>query len=146
MSLLLIDIDYFKSYNDHYGHQQGDECLHRVAQVLSAKLMRGTDFIARYGGEEFVCVLPDTGLEHAVRQAEALRLAVESAQLPHEKPTVSNFVTVSVGVGCLVPEQKTLVSELVSQADQALYMAKSQGRNRVCTMKYAYKYKASVSN
>lgn len=132
MSVIIMDIDHFKAYNDLYGHQAGDECLQRVAQALAGELMRATDFVARYGGEEFVCVLSETNLENAMKVAERLRAVVESAGLAHEKSLTSDVVTISVGVASMIAEQGKNIGSLVSMSDKALYQAKNQGRNRVC--------------
>jgi diguanylate cyclase (GGDEF)-like protein len=134
VSLILCDIDHFKTYNDFYGHQQGDDCLCKVAQTIQAAVKRPGDLVARYGGEEFVAVLPDTTLEAAQLLAESVRKAVEVAILPHEKSTTADYVTLSLGVATLAAtaEQsiEQQVHQLINEADQALYQAKSQGRNR----------------
>lgn len=131
LSVIIIDIDHFKAYNDFYGHQSGDECLRRVAQILSGALKRATDFIARYGGEEFVCVLPETSLDNAVIVAEGLRTAIESARLEHERSLTQDVITISAGVACMTPGAEQTIGDLVSLADKALYKAKNEGRNRV---------------
>ncbi len=130
-SLLMIDIDFFKRYNDSYGHQAGDECLKLVAQTLKNGLQRPTDFVARYGGEEFVVVLPGTHARGALRVAESLRKAVWALKLPHEGSEADEHVTISVGVGTAVPMVKHQPEDLLRIADEALYTAKEAGRNRV---------------
>lgn len=130
VAAIMIDIDHFKNYNDHYGHQQGDECLRQVARLLGNYLHRPTDLLVRYGGEEFLVVLPDTGLNGAAKVAEAMRRGVERRRFPHAAASVGHFVTVSVGVAARSVRSFTF-QELLSSADQALYKAKDRGRNRV---------------
>ena len=131
LSLLMIDIDHFKSYNDNYGHQQGDDCLRRVSTALGQALKRPGDFAARYGGEEFAIVLPNTDADGAMVVAETLRENVAELRLPNPGSQVSDQVTVSVGVCSLIPEPGVAVEALISAADKALYTAKSKGRNQV---------------
>lgn len=130
LSLLMVDVDYFKQYNDGYGHQAGDECLKTVAATLREKLRRPADIVARYGGEEFAAVLPDTAQEGAVRVAEAMNSAIQQLGIPHER-SVFGSLTVSVGVATLVPLQIEGLPRLLSAADWALYEAKREGRNCV---------------
>jgi diguanylate cyclase (GGDEF)-like protein/PAS domain S-box-containing protein len=132
LALILIDIDHFKDYNDHYGHQAGDLCLRQIAQLLAAGLKRPGDFIARYGGEEFVAVLPDTSPAGACRIAEAMRQAVQAAHYPHARSPVAGCVTISLGIGAVRPSAAQSPAPLVAAADRALYAAKQGGRNRVC--------------
>lgn len=131
LSLIMIDIDHFKSYNDTHGHQAGDHCLKRVAGALSRGIKRPSDLVARYGGEEFAVVLPGTSLEGAERLAEALRAEVESMDLSREVPG-SGRVTISAGVATTLPSRESGSALLVKAADEALYRAKRGGRNRVC--------------
>ena len=131
LALLMIDVDHFKQYNDTYGHLRGDDCLVKVAQVLSGCLQRAGDLIARYGGEEFVILLPGVELEGATRVAEACRAAIFDAHLTHDSSTVSPWVTVSVGVAAMRPIYDKSCTLLVEEADVALYQAKQDGRNRV---------------
>lgn len=130
ISLILCDIDYFKPYNDHYGHQAGDECLQRVARVLREVLQRPADLVARYGGEEFVVVLPRTEQDGALLIAEAMRGRVERLDVPHDYARGFNVVTVSAGVATLKPTSGNRLQDLIALADRALYQAKQQGRNR----------------
>ena len=130
ISVVMIDIDYFKPYNDTYGHQQGDACLQQVASALSAGLKRPSDFIARYGGEEFVAVLPDTGIEGAGSLAEAMRESVVRLALEHTASKVCPQVTISLGVASAIPGRESVHAELIKKADDALYAAKQGGRNR----------------
>lgn len=132
LSLLMLDIDYFKAYNDHYGHQQGDACLVRVATELASMLQRPLDLIARYGGEEFAVVLPEMDEAHSREMAEAMRTRVESLGITHMHAKEKQHVTISVGVATLVSPQSADVHALIGAADRALYEAKRQGRNRVC--------------
>lgn len=131
MSLIMIDVDSFKIYNDVYGHQAGDECLRQVARILKDALRRPGDMLCRYGGEEFAVVLPDTPVAGAAIVAENLRLAVEVAGLPHMHSKVAQHVTLSLGVATVTPQEGLSVEALVALADKALYQAKSDGRNRV---------------
>lgn len=129
LAVVMADVDQFKRYNDAFGHQQGDDCLHRVAQAMAAQLKRSGDLIARYGGEEFILLLPELELEQAGQLAEALRRAVWDLALPHQTP--SGRVTLSLGVATRVPTAGCRPEALIQAADQALYGAKSQGRNQV---------------
>lgn len=135
LSLIMVDIDFFKVFNDTYGHQAGDDCLKRVAAALRDALKRPADIVARYGGEEFAAVLPDTDLDGAVVVAEAMRLDVEALGISHNKSAylskVSNYVTISLGVASIIPNEASSPERLVSMADNALYKAKEEGRNRV---------------
>jgi diguanylate cyclase (GGDEF)-like protein len=133
MSLLMADVDFFKAFNDAYGHQAGDGCLRRVAGVVNNVSHRPGDLAARYGGEEFVIVLPETDLKGARAVAEALRARVEGLRIRNPGSTVSDVLTLSVGVASLVPTPHSLVPDLMVVADQALYRAKRNGRNRVVT-------------
>ncbi|HWQ61902.1 MAG TPA: diguanylate cyclase, partial [Negativicutes bacterium] len=131
LTLVMIDVDNFKYYNDTYGHQAGDECLRRVADVLRANVKRTTDLIARYGGEEFVAVLPATDAVGAAEVAESLRAAVEALAIPHTASSVSDVITVSLGAATVFPGPGDSPTDIVAMADQAMYQAKQQGRNRV---------------
>ncbi|MBN1242262.1 MAG: GGDEF domain-containing protein [Spirochaetales bacterium] len=131
LACLMIDIDHFKSYNDHYGHLEGDECLRRVAACLVASLERATDFVGRYGGEEFLVLLPRVDGLGARLVAERLRKAVERLHIVHVANRAIGVVTISVGVAAKVPRPDGDASVLVREADVALYLAKSRGRNRV---------------
>lgn len=131
LSLLMIDVDYFKPFNDHYGHGVGDTCLIRIAQAMQAQVSRPMDLLARYGGEEFVVLLPGTGLEGARTVAESLRRTVAALQIPHALSAVATHVTVSIGVASLAQSGPKSTSDLLRLADQALYRAKQAGRNQV---------------
>lgn len=131
ISMILVDVDMFKAYNDHYGHQQGDDTLKLVANTLSSVLNRPADLLARYGGEEFVVVLPDTGLEGAVNMAERFRQKIMGLKQEHSV-SEAGIVTISAGVGsCDAGESDSSPERLLEKADRALYAAKDKGRNRV---------------
>lgn len=138
LSLLLVDIDSFKAYNDHFGHQQGDTCLATVAQALAAKLKRPADVAARYGGEEFAAILPDTSLEQAERHANAIREHVMGLALAHAPAAHWPMVTLSIGVAAYDRAGPSEPTALVAAADKALYVAKREGRNRVVVHAPAY--------
>jgi len=131
VSLIMLDIDHFKPYNDNYGHQEGDECLKKVAAAIAKTVKRAADLTARYGGEEFMAVLPATDMHGALAIAEKLRITVELLRIPHAHSSAANIVTVSVGVASLVPAHGLDHSNLVKLVDTALYAAKHDGRNRV---------------
>lgn len=130
LAVIMMDIDFFKKYNDGYGHQGGDDCLKGVAKTLNASLHRPGDFIARYGGEEFVVILPNTDAKGAAEVAECLRANVQAANIPHAYSAVANHVSVSLGVAAMQPDEASTPADLLAKADEALYKAKEQGRNR----------------
>lgn len=130
LSLVLLDIDFFKKYNDNYGHQGGDDCLRQVASALYKAMHRPGDFIARYGGEEFVAILPDTDSAGAATIAESMRASVEALNISHAFSLAADHVTISLGVATIIPDSTLNPKELVETADGALYKAKEQGRNR----------------
>ena len=133
LSVLMIDVDFFKRYNDTYGHLAGDDCLRRVATAIRAALRRPADVVARYGGEEFSCILPETPLDHAAAIANALDRDIRALEIPHSSSDAAAVVTVSIGV-CTKPAGVTSVAtELVDQADAQLYRAKHGGRAQVCS-------------
>jgi diguanylate cyclase (GGDEF)-like protein len=131
LSLILADVDHFKAYNDHYGHQAGDDALKQIAARMTKCLRRPADLVARYGGEEFVVVLPETNRGGALRVAELLRVAIEELAIPHGWSSAANKVTLSLGVACTTSESVPTPEALLADADQALYSAKHAGRNRV---------------
>lgn len=132
LSIIMIDVDHFKSYNDHHGHPAGDACLVQVADTVQRCLRRPGDLVARYGGEEFIAVLNRASQSQALAAAERVREAIESLNLPHEAPITHGRVTASIGVATLFPaERQTSAERLIAQADEALYQAKNRGRNRV---------------
>jgi diguanylate cyclase (GGDEF)-like protein len=130
LAVAMIDVDLFKSYNDHYGHQLGDNCLRNVARIFSQRVCRAGDLIARYGGEEFAFVGPATDIVSAQHFVETMRLALEKLALPHALSPMGR-VTVSIGLAAVIPVEGQDPGALVKQADEALYQAKAQGRNRV---------------
>ena len=132
LAFIIADIDHFKCYNDHYGHQQGDECLRTVADAIGASVFRPADMTARYGGEEFAIVMPDTDLAGALAVAERIGSAVRNKGIPHAASVTAPHVTLSLGVASLVPASKSTPDILIAAADTALYRAKRAGRN--CTL------------
>lgn len=135
LSLIVIDIDYFKQYNDHYGHLLGDECLIKVAQTINSLPMRSTDLFARYGGEEFVLLLPNASLDSAIEIAEKCRAAIQNLAIPHEAAKSGSTVTISLGVASATPVPDKGADELLAEADRMLYQSKQLGRNRVTSSK-----------
>ena len=130
-SLVMIDLDFFKVYNDTYGHQKGDVCLKEVATAIDETMKRPADMAARYGGEEFALILPETSPEGAMGLAEKLRKSIFDLNLEHKNSSVDNRVTVSMGVATLKVDKESNYSDLITKADKALYAAKNDGRNRV---------------
>jgi len=132
IGLLMIDVDFFKNYNDHYGHLAGDACLQAIAKAASCKIVRAIDLLARFGGEEFVVMLPNTDMDGAHKVALSICEAVSKLQIPHAASSVADHVTVSVGVASILPDRQSTADHAVAAADRALYCAKQHGRNRVC--------------
>lgn len=138
LSLIMIDIDYFKLYNDAYGHLRGDDCLRQVAQTLQSKLKRKNDFVGRYGGEEFMVILPGVDHHDAMHLAEALRSGIQALGMSHAQSKNDKVVTISLGISALTHFNSADQPDmLIHCADQALYQAKSLGRNQVCFLPYA---------
>lgn len=131
LSLIMIDIDFFKPFNDTYGHQGGDDCLKKVASTIGGAAQRPADLAARYGGEEFAFILPLTDTNGALLIGEKLRSAVEELQIPHEGSKVKSTVTISLGCATIAPDRDAKPEELIERADKALYHAKENGRNKV---------------
>lgn len=134
LSLIMIDIDNFKEYNDTYGHQQGDQCLKEAASVLDKKTKRAADFAARYGGEEFAVILPGTAKDGALKIAEDIRKGIMNLKIEHKNSSTSDYITVSLGVSSIKVEKEIdqgLIRSFIEQADQALYQAKENGKNQV---------------
>lgn len=131
LSLIMCDVDFFKLFNDTYGHQSGDDCLKSVARAMKGVARRAGDCVARYGGEEFAVILPVTGKKNAVFIAEKIRQTLEKKAIAHTKSSVAPFVTLSLGVATVIPDDQGTPELLIKCADDALYLAKSSGRNRV---------------
>jgi diguanylate cyclase (GGDEF)-like protein len=131
LSLILFDVDYFKNYNDHYGHPQGDLCLARIAQCVRKVVKRPADLVARYGGEEFVVILPDTDGQGARIVAQRIQGAIAKLAIAHQASGTTDHVTVSLGIATEIPQTDGSFKHLIAKADQALYQAKAQGRNQV---------------
>ena len=131
ISLLMIDVDYFKAYNDTYGHLAGDEALRQVAKAIRANSSRPSDLPARYGGEEFALVLPSTSPGGARLLAEKLRQTIAGMNIPHVAPSQGSSLTVSIGLATMVPQVGSHSRQLIQSADQGLYAAKHNGRNQV---------------
>lgn len=134
LSLIMCDVDFFKSYNDRYLHPNGDKCLIKVAMAMRNTVRRSGDLVARYGGEEFAIVLPNTNALGAASVAENVRTAIKNLQIAHEASSVCPYVTISVGVSTIIPNQSNDFQALIHAADRALYQSKSQGRDRVSTL------------
>jgi diguanylate cyclase (GGDEF)-like protein len=131
LSIIMCDVDYFKQYNDTYGHGGGDDCLKEVAKAIEASARRAADLTARYGGEEFVALLPNTPLTGALEVAKLIQQRVKSLQIPHTKSAIGEYVTLSFGVSSIIPNDSTTPEELLLRADRALYQAKQAGRNQI---------------
>ena len=130
LAFILLDVDYFKNFNDYYGHQKGDACLLQIAQAIQRTVKRPADLVARYGGEEFAVILPGTDREGAAVVAQLIHQAIRDLQIPHERSGVSDRVSISLGVAHVIPTLDRSPTHLIIQADQAMYNAKQQGRDR----------------
>jgi diguanylate cyclase (GGDEF)-like protein len=131
LSLIMVDVDHFKSYNDHYGHVAGDECLKKIASTLASSVIRAGDMVARYGGEEFVLLMPGASADGARLLAEQLHERTEKQRIPHERSDASCWVSISAGYASVIPDQDNEACTLLQEADKMLYLAKNSGRNRV---------------
>jgi diguanylate cyclase (GGDEF)-like protein/PAS domain S-box-containing protein len=131
LSLIFMDIDFFKGFNDHYGHSAGDDCLRQLAQCLAGMIRRSIDLAARYGGEEFACILPDTDFNGAMWVANRIQQKINSMNIPYVFSSVANHVTISIGVTTQIPQPGQPLSDLIQNADKLLYMAKHNGRNQI---------------
>jgi diguanylate cyclase (GGDEF)-like protein len=130
LSLILMDIDYFKYYNDFYGHLSGDDCLIQVAQTAAKQIKRPDDLFARYGGEEFIVLLPNTKIDGAITVAESIKQAIFNLNIPHEASKIGEILTISMRLSSLIPTSDKLPDHLIALSDKALYEAKHQGRDR----------------
>jgi diguanylate cyclase (GGDEF)-like protein len=130
ISLILCDVDFFKDFNDHYGHPAGDDVLRKIAISIEKRVRRGSDLVARYGGEEFAIILPDAKISQTHIVAEQIRMAIQRMCIPHEKSSVSEHVSISLGIATVIPNMDMHSPTLIEQADEALYSAKAAGRNQ----------------
>ncbi|WP_445306125.1 diguanylate cyclase domain-containing protein [Microcoleus vaginatus] len=137
LSLLLFDVDYFKRYNDCYGHLMGDDCLFKLAQTVQEVVYRPADLVARYGGEEFAIILPNTDIEGASSVAQRIHAAIKALHIPHKTSDVSDVVTISMGIANLIPISELSSADLIAIADRSLYRAKQQGRNQSAICEYS---------
>ena len=135
LSLIIVDVDHFKNYNDTLGHQAGDACLQKIAHALPKRLKRTTDFAARYGGEEFCILLPNTALNGAIKIAKLIHKEIHNLKIPHPVTQVGGYITVSMGISSILPTNNSSYDVLIKSADHALYQAKKQGRNRYAIFK-----------
>ncbi len=131
LGFAMLDIDFFKNYNDNYGHISGDGCLHAVAQAISASLKRPADIVGRYGGEEFLCLLPETDKQGVLNMSKEMLQSVSNLSIPHDFSQASDVITVSVGCCSLIPEYGQSIDSYIELADKALYHSKNNGRNKV---------------
>lgn len=131
ITIILIDIDFFKNYNDYYGHAEGDECLKQVAQALASAVGRPRDMVARYGGEEFIAILPHTTSTDAGTVVNKMRQLIERLEIKHKQSTISDYITISGGTATVIPSIGMSMEHLIVKADQALYKAKEKGRNQI---------------
>lgn len=127
---MLLDVDFFKNYNDHYGHLMGDDCLNSIVHILKQCKQRHSDFIARFGGEEFIYILPDTSEQGAIQVAKHIIEQINQAQIPHATNPNTPFVTISIGIATFGHDPVTLPETVLQQADVALYKAKTSGKNQ----------------
>lgn len=134
LSLIFADVDYFKNYNDHYGHLAGDECLRQIAQGIDKIVKDSSYLVARYGGEEFVILLPNVQVKETIQIAENIKKTILLLKIVHAKSPINDYVSLSMGIASLIPDQNLYPEQLVKMADEALYQAKYQGRNRIVVM------------
>lgn len=145
LTLILCDVDFFKKYNDTYGHQAGDDCLRNVATAVSTAIKRPGDLVARYGGEEFAIILPNTPKAGAVHVAIAIKAAIQALAMVHSGSTISRYVTLSLGVSSVVPQVDFSPMSLLAAADRALYKAKLGGRNQICSEEVSFRLEDAIS-
>jgi len=131
LSIIILDIDYFKLYNDNYGHQAGDECIKELAESINSSINRSSDVAARYGGEEFIIILPESGMEGALKVSEKLQDNLSKKRIEHKHSKVSDYVTVSIGISTIIPSLNLTPQLIVKQSDEALYRSKNAGRNKI---------------
>ncbi|NEP87900.1 MAG: GGDEF domain-containing protein [Okeania sp. SIO2C2] len=129
--MILCDVGYFKNYNDYYGHLAGDDCLRKIAQTISKNIKGSADLVARYGGEEFGIILPDTSAKKAKKVAELILAAIHQLHIDHCAFEIRKYITVSIGIASIIPTQLDSSESLIAKADQALYQAKEQDRDRI---------------
>ncbi|MEM8561272.1 MAG: GGDEF domain-containing protein [Pseudomonadota bacterium] len=134
LSVILLDVDFFKHYNDNYGHTEGDKVLKRLADLMQRATSRAGEMVGRFGGEEFILVLPGANAQSAVRTAERLKSLVNSEGIPHDKSEISSIITVSQGVVSMLPDANLTPVDIIKRVDEALYQAKNEGRNRMCVV------------
>ncbi|MBN3961032.1 diguanylate cyclase [Nostoc sp. NMS8] len=144
LSLILVDVDFFKSYNDTYGHPMGDRCLSKIAKVIKDVVQRPTDLVARYGGEEFAVILSNTDILGAAHIAEKICFAVRKLAIPHENSQLSSYVTLSAGLATVIPISNSNSQKIIVAADKALYQAKAAGRDRVCSQEQTENLEAKL--
>ncbi len=145
LAIFLCDIDYFKQYNDTYGHLAGDDCLKQVAQVLQNSVQRSQDLVSRYGGEEFALILPDTTLEDAIEVASHIQTEIQQLKIPHLRSLACKNISLSIGIAVLTPHENSSAKALVDEADHLLYLAKQQGRNQIVYRQIAEDENLSLS-
>ncbi|WP_448550052.1 diguanylate cyclase [Thalassotalea fusca] len=136
LSLIMIDVDFFKAYNDHLGHLEGDHCLVNIANLFEECSKRPKDIVARFGGEEFIVLLSNTPIEGAIQFAHSIQEKLHTMNLPHPDSSVSDRVTISMGVGCIIPDNSKCAEAFIEAVDKTMYLAKEQGRNRVVAMPF----------
>ncbi|MEM6581221.1 MAG: GGDEF domain-containing protein [Pseudomonadota bacterium] len=134
LSVILLDVDFFKHYNDNYGHTEGDKVLKRLADLMQRATSRAGEMVGRFGGEEFILVLPGANAQSAMRTAERLKNLVSSEGIPHDKSEISSIITVSQGVVSMLPDADLTPVDIIKRVDEALYQAKNEGRNRICVV------------
>jgi diguanylate cyclase (GGDEF)-like protein len=132
---MMIDIDFFKQFNDTYGHMEGDKCLQNISAVFNTTINRASDFVARFGGEEFIILLEDTDKNGAVKVATDIQNNIHNLRIPHDTSSVNPYITVSIGIVVAHPDSSSVKETLVQNADKALYQAKNNGRNCIDVFK-----------
>lgn len=146
LSMLMIDIDYFKQYNDKFGHIKGDECLSTIANFIKNNLNRSIDFVGRYGGEEFCVIMPDTDISGAINLAEKLRVGIKELEIPNPDSKIGDYITISIGIASVIPDNDYSPMDLIYTSDKALYMAKDGSRDTIRTLGELVKNNESHEN